>query len=320
MIFAKLPLIAVSWLAASTLLLAQSIPENAGGWRRVADASTQAQVQTPAPSEAEPPAEEPTGPPNTGLPTQLTIKAGTFLTVRVDQELSSDYNQVGDAFSATLVQPIVVDGYVVAQRGQTLGGRIAEVDKGGRIKKVSRLGIELTTLSLVDGQQVPLQAQLISRKGADAVGRDAAAVATTTGMGALIGAAADGGVGAGIGAAAGAGAGLIGVLLTRGNPTVVDPETALTFRLEAPIAVSTERAPLAFRIVNPDDYQQAAQDRPAPRLREKRRPSLGYPYPYYYPYPYWGWGGWGWGPGYYGFGTTIFISRHHHSFHGHRRR
>lgn len=328
--FSRLFLIAVSCF--SNLALAQYTPNDApapgasGGWRKVADDSAPAQQPAP-PAPSEPAAEAgPAVAPNTGIPPQLTIKPGTFLTVRMDQGLSSDRNQAGDAFSATLVQPLVVDGIVVAQRGQTVGGRVAEVAKGGRVKGVSRLGLELTTLPLVDGQQVPLQAQVLSRKASDDVGRDAGAVATTTGLGALIGAAADGGVGAGIGAGAGAGAGLIGVLLTRGRPTIVYPETILTFRIDAPVVVSTERAPMAFRFVNPDDYQQHAEDRAEPRERDRERPGYyhGYPPPYYgwpyfyAPYSYWGW----WGPRHYGygFGATIFIGGHRHSgFRGHRR-
>ena len=49
----------------------------------------------------------------------MTLRPGTFVTVRVNQELSSDHNQQGDLFTASLAQPIVVDGIVVAQRGQT---------------------------------------------------------------------------------------------------------------------------------------------------------------------------------------------------------
>ena len=67
-------------------------------------------------------------------PFQLTINAGTFVTVRVDEPLSSDRNQPGDAFSATLMQPLVVDGVVVAQRGQTIGGRVTEAQKAGRVQ------------------------------------------------------------------------------------------------------------------------------------------------------------------------------------------
>jgi hypothetical protein len=234
-------------------------------------------------------------------PAQLTIRPGTYITVRVNQPLSSDHNQPGDAFTATLVRPLVVDGFVVAQTGQTIGGRVAEAQKAGRVEGVSKLVVQLTDLTLVDGQNIPIQSQLISRSGPTSVGRDAAAVGGTTALGAAVGAAADWGRGAAIGAGAGAAVGVLGVLLTRGHPTIIYPEQVLTFRVEAPVVVATDRAPQAFRAVEPEDYQQGLQ---ASRPMRQRPPApYGYPgpapyapygpYPYaygpaYYPYPYWG--------------------------------
>jgi hypothetical protein len=80
------------------------------------------------------------------LPPQLTLRRGSFVTVRMDQPLSSDRNQQGDAFAATLARPVVVEGVVVAERGQTLGGRVVEAQKAGRVKGVSRLAVQLTDL------------------------------------------------------------------------------------------------------------------------------------------------------------------------------
>jgi hypothetical protein len=180
----------------------------------------------------------------------LTMKPGATLTVRTNEPLSSDHNQVGDVFSATLTQPVVVLGIVVAQRGQTVAGHVVEAKKAGRVSGVSRLGLTLTSLTLVDGQTVPIQSQLLVREGPTSVGRDAAAIAGTTGLGAAIGAAADWGTGAAIGAAAGAAASTIGVLLTRGLPTVVYPETPLTFQVTTPVTIETNNAPQAFHFVN----------------------------------------------------------------------
>jgi len=244
-------------------------------------------------------------PPMAPPPAQLTIKPGTYITVRINQPLSSDHNQVGDAFAATLVRPVVVDGFVVAQRGQTIGGKVSEVEKAGRVKGTSKLGVQLTDLTLVDGQQVPLQTQLISRNGPTSVGRDAAAIGGTTALGAAAGAAADWGRGAAIGAGAGAFVGIVGVLLTRGAPTVLFPEQVLTFRVETPIAISTERSAAAFRYVEPEDYQmQTYQAGPRPRSAYGPYPyrPAPYGYPYYAaPYPYY-WGpsfGFYYGPGFY---------------------
>ena len=146
------------------------------------------------------------------------IKPGTFVTVRTEQGLSSDHNQAGDFFSASLAQPIVVDGIVVAQTRTARDGPGGRSQEGRtRVEGTSRLALQLTGLTLVDGTQANIQSQLVQRNGQTSVGSDVAAVATTTAMGAAIGAAADWGRGAAIGAGAGAAAGLVGVLLTRGT-------------------------------------------------------------------------------------------------------
>jgi hypothetical protein len=240
------------------------------------------------------------------VPAQINVPAGTYITVRVNQLLSSDKNQNGDAFSATLAEPLVANGVVIAEPGQTIGGRVAEAEKAGRIEGVAKLGIELTDLTVVDGQQIPIKTTLISRKGPSSVGQDAGAIAGTTGVGAAIGAAADWGRGAAIGAGAGAAAGIIGVLLTRGHPSVIYPEQVLTFRLEVPLTIATDRSPQAFRYIQPNEYSQQSYGQ-APPLGYAAGPvapapayyAYGYPaaYPYYYGYGY---------PYYYGPGFSFF--------------
>ena len=249
----------------------QPPPQNNGGWRRLGPAGQPPQGGfDPRYAQAPPP------PPP--VPAQLTVAPGTFLTVRVNQVLSSDRNQTGDAFSATLVKPIVVNGVVVADRGQVIQGRVSEAKKAGRVSGTSRLALELTDLTLVDGSQVPVKTELVNRNGATSEGRDAVGIGAATGVGAIIG--------------AGAAAGIIGVLLTRGHPTLVYPEQVLTFRMDNPIVVATDRAPQAFRYVTPYDYQQASdQPRPQPTLRRTAPYYYGgvygpwgpyYGYPYYY--------------------------------------
>src|ERR1051326_7105907 len=150
-----------------------------------------------------------------GLPREVTLKPGTYVTVRINQPLSSDRNHEGDPFSATLMQPVVVDGIVIAQRGQSVYGRVAEAEKA-HVDKPSRLKLELTGLTLADGTQVQMQSQLLTRQGGSTPGAvQAGTGAGTTAVGAAIGGAAAWGTGAAIGAGAGAAAGIIGVLVTR---------------------------------------------------------------------------------------------------------
>ncbi len=246
-------------------------------------------------------------------PTSMTLPAGTWVTIRVNEPLSSDHNQPGDAFMGTLAQPLVVNGLVLARTGQMVSGRVTEAVKAGRAKGLSRLGVELTEISLADGQQINVHSQMMERRGDTSYGRDAAAIGVTTGTGAAIGAAVNGGVGAAVGAGAGLVVSTVGVLLTRGRPTVVYPEQPLTFSLVNPVTVTADFTNEAFAPVSQEDYQNSGL-----RARPQQSYGGGYgygygspyayaPYPYYGGYyPYYGWGGF-WGPsifigGYYGHG------------------
>jgi hypothetical protein len=250
--------------------------------------------------------------PNAALPATLTLPSGAILSVRTSQWLSSDRNHPGDTFTATLDQPLVVRGWVVARRGQTVLGRVAVAQKASE-NGVSKLGLEITELTLVDGEQVPVSTEMRQAtpppSSPGSTERNVATVGTTTVLGTILGAAIGGGQGAAIGAGLGATAGLATVLYTRGQPTSVAPEAPLSFRLAAPVEIATGKGSLAFRPVSQADYgdQDAYADAQRPR-----RP--GYPGPYYYygycnpwgrgcypgPYygPYVGIGVWGYGPQY----------------------
>jgi len=242
------------------------------------------------------------------VPGTLTVPSGTILLIRMNDYLSSDRNQIGDHFTAVLENPLVVNGWVVARRGQVLEGQVKEARKAGRIKGTSELGVELTDLTVVDGRQVPILTELWKGSGGTSHGQDAATIGTTTGLGALIGAAADWGTGAAIGAGAGAAAGIGAVLLTRGRPTILEPEAQLSFRLVDPVRVDTTQGQQAFQPVTQQDFDGGKLERRGPR-----RAAAGYLYPdpYAYPCGYYGpcyaypgfvgfYSGWGWGPGFYG--------------------
>jgi hypothetical protein len=251
-------------LTASGLVLAQTapVPQTAAPMQTASPADAYGQPQRTA---AAPAATRPTY----GLPQQVTMKAGTFVTVRINEMLASNKNQAGDSFSGTLAQPVIVDGIVIAQRGQAIYGRVAQADK---VKGVSHLGVELTGLTLADGEQVSVHAQLISRQGGmTRPGQQAGTIAGTT-------------------------AGSAGVLTTHGHPSIFYPGTAATFQIQNPLTIATGNAPQAFRFVGPEDYA-----RPATQATQRvtvQRPGYYSPYygysPYYYPYyPYY------WGPSLY---------------------
>jgi hypothetical protein len=243
-------------------------------------------------------------------PALLTIPAATVLIMRINEPLSSDHNQIGDPFTGTLQQPIVVNGWVVARRGQVVMGQVKSVKKAGRVTGTSQLGVELTDMTLVDGQQAPILTELWKASGGTSHGADAATIAGGTAVGATIGAAADWGRGAAIGAGAGAAASIGAVLLTRGRPTILEPESQLTFRLVDSVKVDTTHSQQAFLPVSQEDFEGGSGDRPRLHVAGGgyyggyAPTPCGYYYPCYYAPGYVGiYSGFGWwGPGFYGRG------------------
>lgn len=314
------------------------LAQDPSGWRRMSDppqapAATSQNPPAPSPqnkneaarqmedpsqpvdrsdSHGQPAQQEQAAPPQQrpayGLPSQLTLKPGTYVTVRINQPLSTDRNHVGDMFSASLISPVIVDGIVVANRGQQAYGRIAELEKQ-HSDRPSRLGLELTGITLADGTQAPVTSHLMAQQGRTTPGAvQAGTVAGTTAVGAAIGGAAAWGTGAAVGAGVGAAAGLVGVLLTRHHATVIYPETALTFQITSPVTIVTANSPQAFHFVGAGDYPSYSYtERPAPQLARPAPPAYyygGFYDPFYYSPYYYGWGpsiyiggGWGYGWG-----------------------
>jgi hypothetical protein len=174
------------------------------------------------------------------VPQTVTIPSGTLLTVRLDQGISTETNQSGDSFRATLDQPLVIDGNVIAERGARVEGRVAEVDPGGRVRGTARLSLELVRLNTADGQRLKLQTESFAKQAEQSKTRDAAKVGAAAGIGAAIGAIAGGGKGAAVGAVVGGAAGTGGVMATRGQAAEIRSETRMTFKLTEAITV-TER-------------------------------------------------------------------------------
>jgi hypothetical protein len=171
----------------------------------------------------------------------VTIPAGTVLNVRLGETLSTNRNLTGDTFYATLDQPLVAGGFVIAEKGARVEGRIVEVDKAGHMTGASRISLELTQVNTSDGQRVQLQTSPYSKEGGERTKKsDAAKVGGGAALGAIIGAAAGGGKGAGVGAGVGGAAGAGAVLLSGGRNVTIPVETRLAFNIQAPVTI-TER-------------------------------------------------------------------------------
>ena len=196
----------------------------------------------PAVTVAPPRMEERQPEPPPRVPRTVTLAAGTMISVRLDQTISTEHNQSGDSFRALLDQPLSVNGIVVAERGSRVTGRIIDSDRAGRVKGVALLTLELTQISTSDGQKVKIQTETFNKHGETSRKADGVKIGAAAAIGAAIGALAGGGKGAAIGAGAGGAAGTGGVMATRGKDAELPVETKLSFRLRDAVNL-TERLP-----------------------------------------------------------------------------
>ena len=168
----------------------------------------------------------------------VTLPAGTTITVRTTNTLSSSTVKAGESFAATLEDPIVDGTWVIAPQGANVRGVIAHSDAGGKVKGRAGLGIRLISIQAADGHNLEVATTTYSVAAQSTKKKDAKRIGIASGVGAAVGAIVGGGKGAAIGAGAGAGAGTAGVLTTRGGAAVIGSESVITFQLSDPVTVS----------------------------------------------------------------------------------
>lgn len=175
-------------------------------------------------------------PPPVEKPKPIVVPAGTTLTVTVSQALSSKTSQSGQTFLATLAQPVSVGGRTAIPAGSTISGTVVTAKSKGKIKGQGELTLALTSVTL-RGQNYNIQTGVLDQTVKGKGKRTAVATGGGAAGGALIGGIAGGGKGAGIGALVGAGAGLLGGTLTGNQQIEIPAESALSFRLSAPLTL-----------------------------------------------------------------------------------
>ncbi len=167
---------------------------------------------------------------------QVTLPAGTPVTVRLASAVGSKLSANGDHFSATVATPVQLDGKVVFPAGAEALGKVVEAVPQGRFKGAAVLRLVLETVT-VNNDSYDVKTSSVSRSLNGKGKRTATFIGGGAGGGALIGGLAGGGKGALIGAALGAGAGTAGAAYTGEKEIVLPAESTLTFKLAEPLTV-----------------------------------------------------------------------------------
>ncbi len=197
-----------------------------------ASAPPPAALPEPTPA-ASPPPPKPVAPPAPRF-RDVTIPAGTALSVTVLSNLASNANAVEDPVRGALAEPVVIAGAVAVPKGSELSGTISEVKESGRIKGRASISFRFDRV-VVRGEPHDIQTARVIREAGDTKREDVKKGGIGAGVGAVVGGIAGGGTGAAVGALAG-GAGT--VLATKRREVEVPAGTVVTVLVQEPLTLT----------------------------------------------------------------------------------
>ena len=142
-----------------------------------------------------------------------SLPSGTTLDVRLDQEIGTKSNKVGDAFTATVVNAVVAqNGQTAVPAGSKIYGKITGLDNSDRVGDQAAIRIDFERIE-VSGHSHPLSAKVtatnLETRGADTRDETLRKAGVGAAAGAVLGAIVSGGdldkilLGGVLGAAAG---------------------------------------------------------------------------------------------------------------------
>jgi hypothetical protein len=198
-------------------------------------------------------------------PHALVIPAGSRIPLSLKQAISTKNAREGDSVYAETAFPFVVNEHVIVPAGTYIQGKIAHVERAGRVKGRAEILLHFTTMIYPSGYTLMLPGSVENTPGADSnsvkdkegtiqqdknTGKkieDAAKNGTygTIG-GATAGGLATGGLnGARVGAGIGAVAGVAWALLKRGPDVKLDVGTSIEMEIQRDVPVDSSRIQLA---------------------------------------------------------------------------
>jgi len=169
-------------------------------------------------------------------PAKLIIPAGTPITIRLQQRLSSATSVPGERFAAVIDEPVLVGDQIVLPVGAPVEGHVTVVHHSGRLHHPGELALTLDRVT-VDQQIVTLPTARVVARGGSHKKRNWGWIGGGTGGGALIGALAAGGKGALIGSGIGAAAGTTTAFITGKKDVTLGNERRLRFRVNQDVSL-----------------------------------------------------------------------------------
>ena len=186
-----------------------------------------------APAQAQPPSKPEPAPPPEPAFREVTIPAGTSLSVTLLSTVSSNESKVEDPIKGSIAKDVTISGVTALPVGTQILGSVTEAAEAGRVKGKASVAFRFDRL-VVNGETVRVQTANVEREAAADKKSDVKKGALGAGAGAVVGGVIGGGTGAAVGAVAG-GAGT--VLATKGSEVEIPSGTVVSVLVQDPITV-----------------------------------------------------------------------------------
>ncbi|HEX8118487.1 MAG TPA: hypothetical protein VF521_14520 [Pyrinomonadaceae bacterium] len=90
-------------------------------------------------------------------PVAVQVPAGTPVELETAYTINSQLVRAGDAVSFRVVNPVIVDGQVVIEKGAIATAFLTKAERGGHFGRAGRLAWTMKEVTAADGTRVPLQ-------------------------------------------------------------------------------------------------------------------------------------------------------------------
>src|SRR6266850_2467505 len=104
----------------------------------------------------------------------VTVPVGTVVPLRIDTALSSNSSRVGDRFTATVFQSVIVDGRAVLPERAKVEGHVTGISPGERGRRPGTIAVAFDRIVLTNGTSIPIEATLtaLSEEGRRKIEQD----------------------------------------------------------------------------------------------------------------------------------------------------
>jgi hypothetical protein len=174
---------------------------------------------------------------------QVVVPVGTPIRSRINLTVKTSAAKAGSIFHATLIEPLVVSGQVIAPLGVPLEGFISKSIPPGRFQGGGLLELRLQRLILPDQQTYFLSTDPFVKEGKTTLTRNIGLIAAGGIVGAGLGSMLGQTVGALIGIGVGGGTGSVLSWAAGGTELTLPTGSEMIFKLSSPLTVTIRPTP-----------------------------------------------------------------------------